>query len=67
MQPPLGNLDLLNWKAFDRTVDAGYRYAIEKLAISREVLRLDRKTTKAVPMVANASGDLELAVMRRAS
>jgi NTE family protein len=44
LQPPLGNLDLLNWKAFDRTVDAGYRYACERLAQSREVLRLDRTT-----------------------
>jgi NTE family protein len=40
LQPPLGNLDLLNWQAFDRTVEAGYRYACEKLAKSREALRL---------------------------
>jgi NTE family protein len=46
LQPPLGNLDLLNWQAFDHTVDAGYRYACEKLAVSRDVLRLDRSTVK---------------------
>lgn len=40
LQPPLGNLDLLNWQAFDRTVEAGYRYASEKLAKSLEVLKL---------------------------
>ncbi len=40
LQPPLGNLDLLNWKAFDKTIETGYRYAIEKLAASREALRL---------------------------
>jgi NTE family protein len=40
LQPPLGNLDLLNWKAFDRTVDIGYRYAVERLSKSRELLRL---------------------------
>jgi NTE family protein len=46
LQPPLGNVDLLNWKAFDSTVDAGYRYAIERLAQSRDVLRLDRSSMK---------------------
>jgi NTE family protein len=40
LQPPLGNLDLLNWQAFDRTIEAGYRYASERLATSRDVLRL---------------------------
>jgi NTE family protein len=42
LQPPLGNLDLLNWQAFDRTVEAGYRYAVEKLAANRELLQMDR-------------------------
>ncbi len=49
LQPPLGNLALLNWKAFDHTVEAGYRYACEHLAQSREVLRLDRNPPKANP------------------
>jgi NTE family protein len=40
LQPPLGNLDLLNWQAFDKAVEAGYRYASEKLAKNRAVLRL---------------------------
>jgi NTE family protein len=40
LQPPLGDIDLLNWQAFDRAVDAGYRYAIERLSKSRELLRL---------------------------
>ena len=34
LQPPLGDLDLLNWQAFDATVAAGYRYACEKLSDS---------------------------------
>jgi len=50
LQPPLGNLDLLNWQAFDRTVEAGYRYACEKLAVSRDVLRLDR-TSNVMPVI----------------
>ena len=37
---PLGDIDLLNWQAFDRAVDAGYRYAIERLNKSRDLLRL---------------------------
>jgi NTE family protein len=40
LQPPLGNLDLLNWQAFDTTVEAGYRYACERLAKNRAALRL---------------------------
>jgi NTE family protein len=59
LQPPLGNLDLLNWKAFDHTVDAGYRYACERLAQSREVLRLDRNAkTNLEPTRDQAKGEL---------
>jgi NTE family protein len=32
LQPPLASVDLLNWKAFARAVDAGYRHAAERLA-----------------------------------
>ena len=49
LQPPLGNLALLNWRAFDHTAEAGYRYACERLAQSRDVLRLDRNTPKLNP------------------
>jgi NTE family protein len=31
LQPPLEQIDMLNWKAFDRAIDAGYRYAQVKL------------------------------------
>jgi NTE family protein len=27
LRPPLANVDLLNWKAFDRVIEAGYTYA----------------------------------------
>jgi NTE family protein len=30
-KPPLHNVDLLDWKACDRAIELGYRYAIEKL------------------------------------
>lgn len=32
LQPPLETVDMLNWKAFDRAIDLGYRHASEKLA-----------------------------------
>jgi hypothetical protein len=30
-KPPLENVDLLDWQACDRAIDAGYRHAVEKL------------------------------------
>jgi NTE family protein len=30
-KPPLENIDLLDWRACDRAIDAGYRHAIKKL------------------------------------
>jgi len=32
LQPPLEAIDMLNWRAFERAVDLGYRYAKERLA-----------------------------------
>ena len=32
LAPPLADVDLLNWKAFERAIDAGYRHARERLA-----------------------------------
>jgi NTE family protein len=31
LQPPLEQFDMLNWQSFDRAIDAGYRYAVERL------------------------------------
>jgi NTE family protein len=31
LQPPLEQIDMLNWKAFDRAIDAGYTYTVERL------------------------------------
>ena len=33
LQPPLEQIDMLNWRAFDRAIEAGYRYASERLRI----------------------------------
>jgi NTE family protein len=45
LQPPLGQLDLLNWKAFDQMVEAGYRYAAERLAKGDSILQVGRVFT----------------------
>ncbi len=37
--PDLGRIGMLDWKAFDRAVEAGYRHAMEKLAALPEPLR----------------------------
>ena len=31
LRPPLASIDLLNWQAFDRAIEAGYRYARQAL------------------------------------
>ncbi|MGH8262960.1 MAG: patatin-like phospholipase family protein [Steroidobacterales bacterium] len=31
LQPPLEQIDMLNWKAFDRAIESGYRYALERI------------------------------------
>src|ERR1700692_1128451 len=31
-QPPLATVNLLDWRAFDRAIDIGYRFAVGKLA-----------------------------------
>ncbi|MBS0421452.1 MAG: patatin-like phospholipase family protein [Proteobacteria bacterium] len=31
LQPPLAQIDMLNWSAFDRAISAGYEYAVRRL------------------------------------
>ncbi|MEP6886002.1 MAG: patatin-like phospholipase family protein [Gammaproteobacteria bacterium] len=40
LRPPLANVDLLNWRAFDRAIQAGYDYARQVLADLPDVPRL---------------------------
>lgn len=35
LQPPLQEIDLLNWQAFDKAVEHGYRYASQRLSSLR--------------------------------
>ena len=39
LKPPLTNIDLLNWQAFDRAIDTGYEYACGALAQADSVPR----------------------------
>jgi NTE family protein len=38
LQPPLETIDMLNWQAFDRAIEAGYRYTMERLREMPEAL-----------------------------
>ena len=38
LEPPLQDIDMRDWKALDRAVDAGYRYTAAKLEGDKEVL-----------------------------
>jgi NTE family protein len=31
LQPPLDNMDMLNWKGFERAIEMGYRYTMDRL------------------------------------
>jgi NTE family protein len=33
LQPPLAQIDMLNWKGFDRAIAAGYEYAVRRLEL----------------------------------
>jgi len=39
LQPPLELIDMLNWKAFERAIDAGYEYTCARLAEAPAALR----------------------------
>ena len=40
LKPPLPEVDLLNWQAFDRAIEAGYQYAREVLRNATDLPRL---------------------------
>jgi NTE family protein len=45
LQPPLAQIDMLNWKGFDRAIAAGYEYAVRRL----EKLPLDSPLRQRAP------------------
>ncbi len=56
-KPPLANVDLLNWRAFDRAIEAGYTYARAALEGLPDLVRL---TAGAVQKPAVSSLGVEL-------
>jgi NTE family protein len=44
LKPPLANVDLLNWRAFDRAIQAGYEYATAALETLPAIPRLPAAT-----------------------
>jgi NTE family protein len=46
LKPPLANVDLLNWRAFDRAIDAGYEYARAVLETLPAIPRLPVAATQ---------------------
>src|ERR1700723_3855544 len=58
LKPPLANIDLLNWQAFDRAIQAGYDYARIALDDLPEVPRLIPPAHPA-PRVNSAAMELE--------
>jgi NTE family protein len=45
LKPPLANVDLLNWRAFDRAIQAGYDYARQALEALPAIPRLTPAAT----------------------
>jgi NTE family protein len=57
LKPPLANIDLLNWQAFDRAIQAGYDYA--RVALE-ELPNLPRIMAPAAPAARANSAAIEL-------
>ena len=49
MKPPLANVDLLNWQAFDRAIQAGYDYARMALEELPNIPRIPSAAERAKP------------------
>jgi NTE family protein len=58
LKPPLANVDLLNWKAFDRAIAAGYAYARTALAGLPDLPRMAAATQQKLN-VSSLAAELE--------
>jgi NTE family protein len=54
LQPPLASIDLLDWQAFERVVDIGYRHAVE--AIENHQVQMSRAAKAAASAASAAAG-----------
>ncbi|MDH5215717.1 MAG: patatin-like phospholipase family protein, partial [Gammaproteobacteria bacterium] len=43
LTPPLDGIDVLDWKAFDRALEAGYRHTLQRMPEIRAALERDRR------------------------
>jgi NTE family protein len=57
LKPPLGDVELLDWKAFDRAIDAGYEYARTTL---QDLTQIPRITPKPFTALKHSSLSAEL-------
>jgi NTE family protein len=62
LKPPLVNVDLLDWQAFDRAIEAGYAYAREALG---SLIDLPRLPVAPTAPVGEAPNSLTLELERR--
>jgi NTE family protein len=62
LRPPLANVDLLNWQAFDRAIEAGYDHARSVLSTLRDLPRL-----QAPPTEPRRPNSLALEIQKRAA
>jgi NTE family protein len=66
LKPPLPNIDLLNWHAFDRAIEAGYAYACRTLRELPDLPRLAAATAEK-PAVSSLAIELERRLARSLS
>jgi predicted acylesterase/phospholipase RssA len=57
LKPPLANVDLLHWHAFDRAIEAGYTYARSVLESLRDIPRLPAAADR--PQRSSLTAELE--------
>jgi NTE family protein len=57
LKPPLANVDLLHWQAFDRAIEAGYSYACSVLESMRDIPRLPAAADR--PQRSSLAAELE--------
>jgi NTE family protein len=48
LEPPLATLDMRDWRAYDRAIEAGYRYAKQRLPELEQAVRRIRRAAGAV-------------------
>jgi len=58
LKPTLANIDLLNWKAFDRAIDSGYAYAAAAIEAADSVPRVVSRAVNQ-PRVSSLAAEIE--------